>query len=68
MNDQLVKTDVDDVLNDLLAWLDGDEHALDGWPVPAESEHGPVIGYRQDAYNDITVFADSFEERFYIGD
>lgn len=68
MNDQLVKTDVDDVLNDLLAWWNGDEHALDGWPVPAESEHGPVIGYRQDAYNDITVFADGFEERFYIGD
>ena len=68
MNDQLVKTDVDDVLNDLLAWWNGDEHALDGWPVPAESEHGPVIGYRQDAYNDIMIHADGFEERFYIGD
>lgn len=62
------RTTTIDAVNDLLAWLDGDEHALDGWPVPAESEHGPVIGYRQDAYNDITVFADGPEERFYIGD
>ena len=62
------RTTTIDAVNDLLAWLDGDEHALDGWPVPAESEHGPVIGYRQDAYNDITVFADGFEERFDIGD
>ena len=62
------RTTTIDAVNYLLAWLDGDEHALDGWPVPAESEHGPVIGYRQDAYNDITVFADGFEERFYIGD
>ena len=62
------RTTTIDAVNDLLAWLDGDEHALDGWPVPAESEHGPVIGYRQDAYNDITVFAVGFEERFYIGD
>lgn len=62
------RTTTIDAVNDLLAWLDGDEHALDGWPVPAESEHGPAISYRQDAYNDITVFADGFEERFYIGD
>lgn len=38
------RTTTIDAVNDLLAWLDGDEHALDGWPVPAESEHGPVIG------------------------
>lgn len=62
------RTTTIDAVNDLLAWLNGDEHALDGWPVPAESEHGPVIGYRQDAYNDITIYADGFEERFYIGD
>lgn len=62
------RTTTIDAVNDLLAWLDGDEHALDGWPVPAESEHGPVIGYRQDAYNDIMIHADGFEERFYIGD
>lgn len=62
------RTTTIDAVNDLLAWFDGDEHALDGWPVPAESEHGPVIGYRQDAYNDIMIHADGFEERFYIGD
>lgn len=64
----MTRTTVDDAVNDLLAWWNGDEHALDNWPEPQESEHGPVIGYRQDAYHDVIVYADGYEEKFYIGD
>ena len=31
-------------------------------------EHGRCIGYRQEAYHDVHVFEDGYEERFYIGD
>lgn len=67
MKSELIKKP-DDAVAELLAWLDGDEHALDNWPEPKESEHGPVVGYRMDAYNDITIYADGYEEQFYIGD
>ena len=63
-----MKKTADDAVKDLLAWMDGDEHALDGWNEPAEGEHGPVVMYRQDAYHDVLIYADGFEERFYIGD
>jgi hypothetical protein len=31
-------------------------------------EHGRCIDIRLDAYNDVYVFEDGYEERFYIGD
>lgn len=31
-------------------------------------EHGKCIDYRQEAYHDVHVFEDGYEERFYIGD
>lgn len=68
MKTELIKQNPADAVAELLAWLDGDEHALDNWPEQEESEHGPVVEYRQDAYNDYIVYADGYEERFYIGD
>ena len=35
---------------------------------PGKSEHGRCIDYRQEAYHDVNVFEDGYEERFYIGD
>lgn len=32
------------------------------------SKHGKVVEYRFDAYNDIKVYEDGHEERYYIGD
>lgn len=68
MKAELIKQNPADAVAELLAWLDGDEHALDNWPEQEESEHSPVVEYRQDAYNDFIVYADGYEERFYIGD
>lgn len=31
-------------------------------------EHGKCIGYRQDAYHDVHIYEDGYEERLYIGD
>lgn len=31
-------------------------------------EHGRCIGYRQDAYHDVHIFEDDYEEKMYIGD
>ena len=31
-------------------------------------EHGRCIEYRQEAYHDVHVFEDGYEERTYIGD
>lgn len=35
---------------------------------PNEKEHGPVVGSRMDPYHDVTIYADGYEERYYIGD
>ncbi len=59
----------DDAVAELLAWLDGDEHALDNWAdYSPDPVHGYIVGSYQDAYNDYIVYADGYEERFYIGD
>lgn len=58
----------DDAVAELLAWLDGDEHALDAWPEPEIGVHGRLLTVRQEAYHDIYVYEDGFEERDYIGD
>lgn len=31
-------------------------------------EHGKVVEYRQEAYCDVKVYEDGYEERFYIGE
>lgn len=31
-------------------------------------EHGRCVEYRQEAYHDVHVFEDGYEERLYIGD
>ena len=31
-------------------------------------EHGRCIGYRQEAYHDVHIFEDGYEERLYIGE
>lgn len=30
--------------------------------------HGPIIGTRFDAYYDVTIYEDGYEERYYVGD
>lgn len=35
---------------------------------PNEKEHGQVVGSRMDPYHDVTIYADGYEERYYIGD
>ena len=31
-------------------------------------EHGEIVSFRQEAFYDITVYADGYEDRFYVGD
>lgn len=33
-----------------------------------ENPHGKVVEVRQEAYHDVTVYEDGYEERFYIGE
>lgn len=35
---------------------------------PMERLHGPVVEERSDAYYDVTVYADGYEYRYYVGD
>ena len=35
---------------------------------PNEKEHGPVVAARMEAYHDVTVYADGYEDWYYIGD
>lgn len=35
---------------------------------PTEREHGRCIDMRWEAYHDVYVFEDGYEERYYIGD
>lgn len=62
-----MKNSIDKDLNDLIAYMNGDEHAFDDWPEP-NREHGALLEYRQEAYHDVYVFEDGHEERHYIGD
>ena len=33
-----------------------------------DAVHGKVIDFRFDAYHDVTVYEDGYEEKYYIGD
>lgn len=35
---------------------------------PMERLHGPIIGTRFDAFHDVTIYADGYESRYYVGD
>ena len=35
---------------------------------PNEKEHCPVVGSRMEPYHDVTIYADGFEDWYYIGD
>lgn len=37
-------------------------------PEYTDPVHGKIVDYRQEAYHDVHVYEDGFEERFYIGD
>ena len=56
-----------EALSEVIAYMNGDEYALDEWPEP-KREHGALIEYRQEAFHDVFVYEDGFEYRFYIGD
>ena len=58
--------DIDTILNDLFNYFET-EQLPDYWgkdPGP----HGEVVEYRFDAYHDVKVYEDGYEEFFYIGD
>lgn len=62
--------DVD--LQEFFDWIDGKisdvEYLFNREPTPLERLHGPVIGTRCDAYHDVTIYADGYEDRYYLGD
>ena len=35
---------------------------------PLTKLHGEVVGYRMEPYHDVTVYADGYEDWFYIGE
>ena len=54
-------------INALLDYLDGDDTAFDQFPEP-EYPHGKLVERRWEAYHDVDVYEDGYEERHYIGD
>lgn len=40
---------------------------VDQGPEPVKP-HGKVVDFRQEAFYDVTVYEDGYEDRFYIGD
>lgn len=56
---------VEDCDVDLLFGLDADD--WDVFPEP-NMPHGACIEYRQEAYHDVKVYEDGYEDRMYIGD
>ena len=52
-------------------WWGLDKEDWDAIPAsetPMEREHGKCIGYRQEAYHDVHIYEDGYEDRTYIGD
>mgnify|MGYP006990143845 CR=1 FL=1 len=50
-------------------WLKELEEGLEeSYLSPLEQIHGKVVGYRQEAFYDVTVYADGYEYRYYVGD
>lgn len=62
--------DVD--LQEFFDWINGKisdvEYLFNREPTSLERLHGSVIGTRFDGYNDVTIYADGYEDRYYLGD
>ena len=65
-------TDNEKAFRDLYAYMeDGDESHFKDWgetKTPNEKLHGKVIECRCEAFHDVTVYEDGYEEYNYIGD
>lgn len=60
---------IEKALKDLVAYMDdGDENHFKDWEEPTPSEHGKVVDYRCEAFYDVTVYEDGYEDRYYVGD
>lgn len=59
----------EEAINAMIEYLTtGDDTALDVFGPHDPGPHGDVVEYRQDAYHDVKVYEDGYEEFFYIGD
>lgn len=61
---------VDEAMTALIDFMDG---KITEWPWPEaisedERRHGPVVRTYWTAYHNVTVYADGYEDREYIGD
>ena len=54
-------------INAFFDWCEGRPSDFDNC-VTKQSEHGKVVDYRMEAYCDVMVYEDGYEERYYIGD
>lgn len=65
--------DINKVLKDVLDYLDDnwdgtEDDAEDGYWEEMRRLHGPIVDYRMEAYHDVRVYEDGYEDRMYIGD
>lgn len=51
-----------------LGILDGDIIPDPNSQTPNEKLHGKVVGTRMEAYHDVTIYEDGYEDWYYIGD
>ena len=63
-------TNIDEIISALIDFIDG---KITEWPWPEtisidEKLHGPVVRTYWTEYHNVTVYADGYEERDYIGD
>ena len=54
-------------MDDILKMLD-EFYNYDGEEECIDKEHGRLVLYRFDAYHDVKVYEDGYEEKYYIGD
>lgn len=68
-----MKTNIEDVMDYLAKFWDGTEEddgtaEFDGYWEEMHRLHGAIVEYRMEAYHDVKVYEDGYEDRMYIGD